>query len=111
MRRKDKSVSTVRLQREMLPALIAVDLVYRKYDRNPVITAGDEMWDEMWKGIDLLHSVGSLHPFGLALDFRIFYFSQDVLAKVVKELKDVLRPQGFDVFLESDHIHIEYDPK
>jgi len=107
MKRKDSTVSTARLQPEMIPALIAVDLVYKKYHREPVITAGDEMWEDE----ELVHSVGSLHPFGFALDFRTYYFSGDILAKVFKELKQALHPRGFDVVLELDHIHIEYDPK
>ena len=112
MKRKDSTVSTARLQREMRPAQIAVDLIYRKYHREPVITSGDEMWKQDKDGDWVLtHSVGSLHYYGLALDFRIYYFSADVLAKVYKELRQALCYLGFDVVLEKDHIHIEYNPK
>lgn len=49
------------------------------------------------------HSPGSLHPDGNAEDFH----QQGV---PLNELKAVAGP-GFDVVVESDHVHVEYDPK
>ena len=50
------------------------------------------------------HSAGSLHPMGLAWDMR-----------PCKEIsiKDIKKELGkdFDVVKESNHIHVEYDPK
>ena len=52
------------------------------------------------------HSEGSLHYANLAVDIR------KNKAKVLsyKEIKQALG-KDYDVILEGDHIHIEYDPK
>lgn len=52
------------------------------------------------------HSEGSLHYANLAVDIR----RQDRGNAVRDELKDKLG-MDYDVVLESDHIHVEYDPK
>jgi len=49
------------------------------------------------------HSEGSFHPLGLAWDMR----QNGVL---IADIKRVLG-KDFDVVKESNHIHIEYDPK
>lgn len=52
------------------------------------------------------HSEGSLHYANLAVDIRRH--------KKGQEVRDELRDKfgmDYDVILESDHIHIEYDPK
>jgi len=53
------------------------------------------------------HGAGSLHYGNDAFDFRLT-FSEP--GSFVRELKKRLRP-GFDIVVEEDHIHIEYDPK
>jgi len=52
------------------------------------------------------HSEGSLHYANLAIDIR------KNLAKILShvEIKEWLG-KDYDVILEADHIHIEYDPK
>ncbi len=52
------------------------------------------------------HSESSLHYANLAIDIR------KNLSKILsfKEIKLYLGPD-YDVILEADHIHIEYDPK
>jgi len=52
------------------------------------------------------HSEGSLHYADLAEDIRRHKKGQ----KVRNRLRDKLG-MDYDVVLESDHIHIEYDPK
>jgi hypothetical protein len=47
-----------------------------------------------------------VHPFGRALDFRI---PPNALGKI-SELKELLG-DDYDVILEDNHIHQEYDPK
>jgi len=53
----------------------------------------------------------SLHNQGLGADLRTRGLSAVVAASVAKQLGEDLDPLGFDVVLEPDHIHIEYDLK
>jgi len=50
------------------------------------------------------HGLGSLHYIGKAFDIR----GAENVSK--NEICEVLGP-GFDVVVESNHIHIEHDPK
>jgi len=105
--RKDESVKTDRLQLCMRPAIKTVCNVYAEYgQKEVVITAGNECWDSdgVW-----IHSPGSLHPYGLALDFRTRVFSSEDKLIVYKVLRDILKPLGFDVIVHVSHIHIEKD--
>lgn len=58
---------------------------------------------------DGTHSVNSFHYKGRAFDCRTRYFTKDEQKDVVSDLKSALG-DDFDVVLESDHIHVEYDP-
>jgi len=58
---------------------------------------------------DGAHKRSSLHDQGKAIDIRISDMGVGMPEKVVKELKHTLGLR-FDVILESDHIHLEYDP-
>jgi hypothetical protein len=62
-------------------------------------------------GTDGKHSVGSLHYGGNAMDVR--RWDLDRLGKTSQAVSLIRAQLGndFDVILESDHIHIEYDPK
>jgi hypothetical protein len=60
-------------------------------------------------GTDGKHMVGSLHYKGMALDIRTRNIVGNEV-EVLAELKTALGP-AFDVVLEGDHIHLEYDPK
>lgn len=53
----------------------------------------------------------SLHNKGLAADIRIRTLKALEVATVTAQLKMILDRLGFDVALESDHIHVEYQPK
>lgn len=82
-------------------------LVYFKITNDPmscVITSG----------FDSKHGSNTLHQRdGLcrALDLRTNSLpNQETVEKVHRELKLALGPQ-FDVVLEKDHIHMEFDPK
>ena len=60
-------------------------------------------------GTEGSHSWASLHYVGQAFDIRIRDLRNEV-ARVVERLKSALGKE-FDVVLESDHIHIEFQPK
>lgn len=54
------------------------------------------------------HMAGSLHYKGLAVDIRLP--APDKIAVVILGLRGSLGKQ-YDVVLENDHIHIEFDPR
>ena len=58
------------------------------------------------------HKKGSLHYVGQAFDARLpsRYVIGNVDRNVVEALKAALGVQ-YDVVLEEDHIHVEFDPK
>lgn len=94
-----------------------VDFVYRKVcGHESFCTSGCEVYD-FW-GRKVKHSDNSLHWQGLAWDFRIWKnndpaqgkLDTETLSLLVSSLKKYLGDM-FDVVLEEDHIHIEYDPK
>jgi hypothetical protein len=55
------------------------------------------------------HSENSLHYTGEAIDLRIWYLTPRQRRIYVDDLKWVLG-DDFDVVLEKNHIHVEYDP-
>lgn len=102
----------VRLTSDIHPVtpfvIITVDAVYRaEVGHEAMCTSAD----------DRTHGRGSLHPHGAGWDFRIRegnnlahpVHPQPVLLDITHRLQRYLGPM-FDVVLESDHIHIEFDP-
>lgn len=62
-------------------------------------------------GTDGKHKVGSKHYSGDALDIRNFNFpSKNDQDMFIYRLKTRLG-KDYDIILEKDHIHCEYDPK
>jgi len=61
--------------------------------------------------VDGQHKKGSLHYLGAAVDLRTSDLSPDAARFWASEVMITLDPFGFDVILESDHLHIEFDPK
>jgi hypothetical protein len=57
------------------------------------------------------HGPNSLHYQGKALDLRTRTLRPEQVHPVFMALKDALHPGGFDVVLETDHIHVEFDWK
>jgi hypothetical protein len=83
---------------EIILAMQIVDDVYKDFEEELVITSV----------MDGKHSKNSLHYKGYAFDCRIWYFDKNELPVVIEEIKKRLTKE-FDVVLEKDHIHIEYD--
>jgi hypothetical protein len=89
------------LRPEILLAAIVADGVYRDLDaRDAVITSC----------VDGSHSPGSKHYVGAAIDLRIWTLEEAKHKTAVRMLKERLT-DDYDVVLEHDHIHVEYDPK
>lgn len=113
MRIKDATV-----QCSFYPALtvllMAIDFAYRQeWDKELVITSGSEF--------EAKHSRTSLHYSGNAADIRLLtlqgrsfeHRQHSITREVANMCCDSLGiPYNFyDIVLEKDHIHIEYQPK
>jgi hypothetical protein len=78
----------------------AAEYVFGKYGVVPTITSA----------VDGTHMANSKHYSGDALDWRIWESNDlGITGDIVYELEYYLGGD-YDVILESDHIHIEYDP-
>jgi hypothetical protein len=77
-----------------------------------VLEHADECWEAYNQELvvtscrDGVHSAGSLHYYGLALDFRTRYFDDVTKQKVYKEMIKRLGDK-FTVVLEPTHIHVQ----
>jgi hypothetical protein len=77
-----------------------------------VLINADKIWEENGKELvvtstaDSVHSAGSLHPYGLAVDFRTKYFDEVTKQKVYKKLIEKLGDR-FTVISEPTHIHVQ----
>ena len=60
--------------------------------------------------VDGKHSRTSLHYVGYAIDVRTRDIEPSVQTEYVRQIKVALTDE-YDVILESDHIHIEFQPK
>lgn len=94
------SVSLKNLQPQIVIALIVANDVYREHGFVLCITSIS----------DSVHGPGSLHVSGMACDLRIKTIPANMAAILSKEIRADLTSE-FDVILEFDHIHIEFDPK
>ncbi len=56
------------------------------------------------------HGPGSLHPLGLAVDFRIRHIPNEERPALAYAVSEALG-DDFDVVLEATHLHVEHDPK
>ena len=68
--------------------------------KTPVLTSGN----------DSKHSENSLHYKNMALDFRTRDLTPDQQMSWTDRMRNSLGNK-FDVVLENNHLHVEYDPK
>lgn len=85
---------------EVVLALTIADAVYIKHGAMLVVTSVR----------DGKHMTGSLHYSGAAADLRTGNLKPVEVAEVATQLRAALGPD-FDVVVETDHIHLEFDPK
>jgi len=90
-------VDISRINRKIRKALPKIQNVLERYDEELIITS-------TYEGT---HRDGSLHYGNDAIDIREPEKKKELF---LSQLKAILG-SDFDVILESDHIHIEYDPK
>lgn len=86
------------LSNELLLAIIIAESVFQETESSMTITSLT----------DGKHSVSSYHYTGDAVDLRLP--STVTRDQLLAQLKKALGTD-YDVILEVDHIHIEYDPK
>ena len=98
MKLKD-GVTLAGIDIRMRIALIAAEKIWQKLGQELVVTSAR----------DGEHSAGSLHYYGLALDFRTRDFTAQSARTAQETLSDALGI-SFDVVMATDHIHVEYDP-
>lgn len=96
-----RTVLTSKVGLEIGYAIGIAESIYRKQGEQLVVTSLN----------DSKHHQGSLHYAGMAVDLRTRNLSAVKLLTVFDELRALLEPQGFDVVQETDHIHIEFQPK
>lgn len=78
-----------------------------------VLKYAEEVWkqhnQELWITctVGSVHSAGSLHPYGYAVDLRSRYFTSDVKYIVAEKLRRKLG-KDYQVLVRKDHIHVEY---
>jgi hypothetical protein len=90
-------VDISRLERNTRRGLRKVADIFLRYDQEVIITSAFEG----------NHGAGSLHYANQAFDVRFpSDDKENIEASIFEELSN-----DFDVLMESDHIHIEYDPK
>ena len=88
------------IRSELVLALIVCEDVYNEVGTDLVVTSI----------IDGMHSSGSLHYTGSAVDLRIRNLPQGRAEAVRDEIAERLGGD-FDVVLEADHLHLEFQPK
>lgn len=96
-----KGVKIFGVQPELTLAMIVVESIFSTFGFEATITSV----------VDGKHSRTSLHYAGAAFDVRT---SNLVGRGEPKEFSDMIREaltDEFDVVLESDHIHVEFQPK
>lgn len=96
-----KGVKCHALTSQVVLALVIAGKLYQEmFSKDMVVTSLH----------DGKHSSGSLHYSGNAFDMRTWGIVDDDLTKYKAALNSRLGVD-FDVVIESDHIHVEYQPK
>ena len=98
MKVKDNSVLLVGLKREIVKALPYIEKIYNAEGESLILTCG----------LNGVHSAGSLHYSGYAVDIRTRMFSEQQKRSVYRKIKEVLGI-AYDVILHDSHIHVEFD--
>lgn len=89
------------IRSELILAILVADGIYDKYETDLVLTSVN----------DGKHSHASLHYSGSAMDIRTRDLpEEDSVQKVAEEIRQALSNE-YDVVVELNHIHIEYQPK
>lgn len=85
----------------MWEAALVAEAVYKEFGFSEITVT---------EGSGGKHKDGSLHYKGLAIDIRTWHIASESLQVIAGEIRHRLGPD-YDVVVEADHIHLEYDPK
>ena len=99
-----KGADISQLNVEMREALQIMAAIYEKYGYQMTITSGN----------DGKHMSGSKHYVNNAVDLRIWGIAEDGFLQIIgNEMQEMLdlHKSGYQVVIESDHYHVEFDPK
>ena len=104
MKTKNSTVNILGLAPVMFSALKTIELCCK-------ITNGENYEITITSAFDGSHMTNSLHYVGLAIDIR----SRD-MSNITESAKWIdkflnINSKCFDIVIEKDHIHIEYDKK
>ena len=100
LKRDPRGARVAGIKPEMLVVLAVATDVFHEYGQDCVVTACT----------DGKHGPGSLHAFGYALDLRTRSFTAEKVNAIAQVLAQRLNTE-YDVVIESDHIHVEFDPR
>lgn len=98
--RLKENVRVQGITNELLVASMIAQVVYAEHGIEFVWTSC----------VDGKHSNTSLHYSGCGLDLRTRDMTKDVAMLVADKIRDRLTID-YDVLLEKDHLHIEYQPR
>ena len=88
---------------QILATMPIADAIWKELGaEEAVVTSGSEQTAK--------HSRASIHYSGNALDYRIRNLVESHRKRAADKLRDSLTDE-YDVVLESDHIHVEFQPK
>ena len=91
------------IQPEILLAIISIERLYDKYGHELVITS-------LFDGKHGAHTLHQRDGVCRAVDVRTRMLPNEIIPNMLQEIKDALGPH-YDVVLEADHIHVEFDIK
>ena len=102
----DQAIYVRGIATELLLGLVVAESVYKRFGVELTVTSC----------VDRTHSRESEHYGGRAADLRTWEIKPIIEAQqlTLEHLVTILRaalPADFDVVLEADHVHLEYDPK
>lgn len=107
MKIKDDSVNLWGLQPEMQPVLKWAEGIWESFIHGDLVITSAR---------DGIHSAGSLHYYGYAVDLRTWDSEGEQISMEIKqEMAKILRlhlaeySSNYDVIIHSTHIHVEYD--
>lgn len=99
LRFKD-GVSLCGIREQTICAISLARHIYSDYGYDTIVTSLN----------DGAHMARSLHYSGFAVDFRTRHLGNEHRQEIAAEIAIALG-DDYDVVLEKDHLHVEYDPK